>query len=118
MRSHRTIALTLAALLVAFAGGSDRTGVGPAEREPGEGGGRYPSDWFYTQRAFPGGSIDPAAYDAALAKAGAQRETQARATRMFGVSTVPLVWTQAGPFNVGGHSRCALHPVALYHQRQ
>lgn len=102
MRSHRTAAVALIALLATLIGASDRPGMAPPEREPGDGGGRYPSEWFYTQRAFPGGTIDPAAYDAALAEAGAQRETQARATRMFGVSAVPLVWSQAGPYNIGG----------------
>jgi len=59
--------------------------------------GPYPSDWFGMQRAFPAGSIDNAAYHAALEQARVER-----AARAFGTQDAGAVWQQVGPFNIGG----------------
>jgi hypothetical protein len=57
-------------------------------------GGHYPSDWFFAQRAFPGGTIDQ---DAFLAAVGQARSARARLATSGGPS-----WQAAGPYNIGG----------------
>ena len=81
--------------LVAFAGAlitsladAPRPTGGPREAE------HYPSDWVYAQRAYPGGTVDQAAFLAAVARARADRE---RLSASGG-----LVWQPAGPYNIGG----------------
>ena len=60
-------------------------GTAPADAGPGA----RPSDWFWRQRAFPHGAIDPAGYRLALAEGAASREDLllrrlAGGTRVFG----------------------------------
>ena len=57
--------------------------------------GRYPSDWFGLQRAFPNATIDQEAWQEAVAWARVERAA------LPGAEAGP-VWTEAGPFNVGG----------------
>jgi photosystem II stability/assembly factor-like uncharacterized protein len=53
-----------------------------------------PSDWFFRQRAFPQGFIDPA-----LRKAS---QEQARGLQRTGALRHSAAWTQKGPSNIGG----------------
>ena len=65
--------------------------------------GGYPSDWFWAQRAFPGGSIPQERYEQALQQARMQRALLLeRAGPGLGIEGATLTWTQAGPFNIGG----------------
>ena len=59
---------------------------------------REPSDWFGAQRAFPGTTVNQAAYQAALAWARVERS----AALFRAQSATPMVWQQAGPLNIGG----------------
>src|SRR5689334_13811836 len=52
----------------------------------------YPSDWFFTQRAFPSGTIDQDKYLAAVERASFDRNR-------LGTNTLGLVWQAAGPYN-------------------
>lgn len=63
-----------------------------AERGP------YPSDWFGLQRAFPDQTIPQGAIRVAAAQAMTDRAAAALGTSGPGQP----VWTQAGPFNIGG----------------
>jgi photosystem II stability/assembly factor-like uncharacterized protein len=54
----------------------------------------YPSDWFFAQRAYPGGAIDQDAFLAAV--------TRAKADRARLPASGSLVWQPAGPYNIGG----------------
>ncbi|MEK7329725.1 MAG: FlgD immunoglobulin-like domain containing protein [Candidatus Eisenbacteria bacterium] len=91
-RPVRSLLLALIAGAGALLAGAPH---GPrAAREPGEAG-SYPSDWFFTQRAFPGGTIDQDAYLAAVDHAAQDRAR-------LGTSSLGLVWQAAGPFNIGG----------------
>jgi photosystem II stability/assembly factor-like uncharacterized protein len=65
-----------------------------ADAEPGP----YPSDWFGMQRAFPLERIPQEAFRRAAAQALAERTAAALSTSGI---TQP-VWTQAGPYNIGG----------------
>ena len=56
-----------------------------------------PSDWWEMQRAFPGPSVDQAAFVAAREQAQFDRARAALTTSAEGPT-----WTQAGPYNVGG----------------
>jgi photosystem II stability/assembly factor-like uncharacterized protein len=67
----------------------------PPRLAPPEGAGPYPSDWFGAQRAFPGDVVDQEAYLRALEQTRVERA--ALPSTMSGP-----VWTEAGPFNVGG----------------
>lgn len=53
-----------------------------------------PGDWFYRQRAYPQGFIDPALRKLSIEQA---RELQATAAREGGAN-----WVQRGPSNIGG----------------
>ena len=57
-----------------------------------------PNDWFGAQRAFPGTTIDQGAYQAALSWARIERSAAA----LHAESATPMVWQEAGPFNIGG----------------
>jgi len=57
-----------------------------------------PNDWFGAQRAFPGATIDQEAYQAALSWARVERTAAA----LHAESATPIVWQEAGPFNIGG----------------
>ena len=65
-----------------------------ADERPGP----YPSDWFGLQRAFPYEQIPQEAIRAAAAQALAERAAAALSTS----GIAQPVWTQAGPFNIGG----------------
>jgi len=69
-------------------------GGSPREEEKGE---RRPSEWWENQRAFPGASVDQAAFAAAREHAQFDR---ARAT--LATSAEELTWIQLGPYNIGG----------------
>jgi photosystem II stability/assembly factor-like uncharacterized protein len=66
--------------------------------EPAEEAGPYPSDWFGAQRAFPGATVNQDAYLAALEWARVERAVAQLSTE----SATPMVWAEAGPFNIGG----------------
>jgi photosystem II stability/assembly factor-like uncharacterized protein len=59
--------------------------------------GPFPSDWFGMQRAYPYAAIPQERWLEAVEQARADREIARLST-----SAAPLVWTQAGPYNVGG----------------
>ena len=105
MRLRHLFALAAPALALAFLADLPRdpdacvrhsgpSRVEPAE-EPQESRG-IESDWFWSQRAFPSGQIDHEAFQQAVEQARVDR-----AAVMLGTSA-GLVWTQAGPYNVGG----------------
>jgi photosystem II stability/assembly factor-like uncharacterized protein len=56
---------------------------------------QYPSDWFFAQRAFPSGTIDQAAFLAAV-------DRVARDRGRLTTSSSSFVWQPAGPYNIGG----------------
>jgi photosystem II stability/assembly factor-like uncharacterized protein len=56
-----------------------------------------PSDWWFAQRAFPGGRLDPQAFTAAFEQARFERARPARLG-----SAAALTWSPAGPYNIGG----------------
>ena len=64
-----------------------------SEQEKGE----IPCDWFFTQRAYPSGKIDHAAYFQAVSEALSAREAK-RAEK----NTSWGSWVFAGPENIGG----------------
>jgi len=72
-----------------------------------------PTDWFWRQRAFPHGDIDPAAQRLAIAQA---RELHAlaeeRRRRGDKSALLSTVWQQRGPTNIGGRvTDLAIHPT-------
>lgn len=72
-----------------------------------------PSDWFWMQRAFPHGAIDPAGYRLALAEADAKRVDSVR-RRLAGErdDRRDAVWQQRGPSNIGARvTDLAVHPA-------
>jgi photosystem II stability/assembly factor-like uncharacterized protein len=72
-----------------------------------------PSDWFWNQRAFPHGDIDPAGYRLALSQAEAKSK-EADQLRLSGQKNALLTadWQQAGPDNIGGRvTDLAVHPT-------
>jgi photosystem II stability/assembly factor-like uncharacterized protein len=96
MRPSRALPLALLVALACLAADSaTRARLAPAERDAHEA--EDPGDWFFAQRAFPGATVNQAAFDAARGQALADRARQALST-----SATPLVWTQAGPYNIGG----------------
>ena len=98
MRASRLLLALLALLglaVLAASPGLWRRPAGPASRE--EEPGKKPSDWWEVQRAFPRGSVDQAAFVRAREQAVFDRARAALRTSADGP-----VWTQAGPFNVGG----------------
>ncbi len=97
MRPRRLLfALTALLCLLVSPGRESRR---PGKEVEGAGGGRErPSDWWEWQRAFPGTSVNQAAFAAALEQARFDRAT-ARLTTS-GVSD--LAWTPLGPYNIGG----------------
>ena len=81
-----------------------------AETEKPEG---KPSDWFWNQRAYPHGAIDPASYRLALSQAEAKHEESVQ-RRLSGEKNALLTadWQQAGPTNIGGRvTDLAVHPT-------
>ncbi len=92
-RSHRLRYFALAAAVI---GGALISGLPHAPRpmRPSDEGKHYPSDWFFAQRAFPGGTIDQDAFLAAVGQAKADR---ARLSTSSGPT-----WQPAGPYNIGG----------------
>src|SRR2546425_2621806 len=72
------------------------------DREGDRGPGTYPADWFYAQRAFPGGEIPHGKFLAALAQAQAERASRPRSGEARALASSALAWTQAGPYNIGG----------------
>ncbi len=72
---------------------SPRPGGTPEAAE--DGGEHYPSDWFFAQRAFPGGTIDQDAFLAAVDRVAQDRGR-------LSTSVAGLVWQPAGPYNIGG----------------
>lgn len=73
-------------------------GVHPRRPAADERPGPYPTDWFGAQRAFPQGRIPQEAFRQAAAQVMVERRAQALSTS----GIVQPVWTQAGPFNIGG----------------
>src|SRR5262245_61770202 len=59
--------------------------------------GPYPSDWFGAQRAFPGNRIPQEKFQAALEQADFDRALEAAKP-----TSAALVWSNQGPFNIGG----------------
>ncbi|HYM82367.1 MAG TPA: FlgD immunoglobulin-like domain containing protein [Candidatus Limnocylindria bacterium] len=92
--------LIVSGLLIGLAA-HDRMERGIAKSRLGEPG-PYPSDWFGMQRAFPGTSIDQAKYRAAVEQARVERADLEAASRTGASGSSSMVWTQVGPFNVGG----------------
>ena len=93
--------LVVPAALLCLAVGADRHGPRPGpgmessrEEEAGE---RRPSEWWENQRAFPGASVNQAAFAAAREQAQFDRARAALTTSAEG-----LPWTQLGPYNIGG----------------
>jgi photosystem II stability/assembly factor-like uncharacterized protein len=90
-------ALAVVAVDRPFLGGAIN---GPAREHKARGereAGPYPSDWFGMQRAFPFATIPQKKLAIAL------EETRlARVERSLSAAAIPLTWTQAGPFNIGG----------------
>jgi len=100
MRPGRTLLVAAVLLgLAALAGPPRLPNPDGREREREREGerGERPSDWWEYQRAFPGTSVDQAAYAAAREQAVSDRVRASLRTSADG-----LTWTQAGPFNVGG----------------
>lgn len=90
-RTSRLTALAISAaagVLLAWSPHAPRRAESPEEAE------RYPSEWFYLQRAFPSGTIDHAAFLAAVDRAAAARN---RLTTSSGPT-----WMKAGPDTIGG----------------
>jgi photosystem II stability/assembly factor-like uncharacterized protein len=83
----------LAALLLGIGAGAPRPS--PELETDAE---RQPNDWFGAQRAFPAGAIDQEAYQAAASWARVERSAAA----LRAESATPMVWQEAGPFNIGG----------------
>jgi photosystem II stability/assembly factor-like uncharacterized protein len=95
------VALAGSALIVAVVMfGAPLRGLVTSARQPSADAapGPYPSDWFGLQRAFPYEQIPQDAFRAAVAQAQAERAAAALATSG---GALP-VWTQAGPYNIGG----------------
>jgi photosystem II stability/assembly factor-like uncharacterized protein len=99
MRLGRLLVIPAALLCLAVL--ADRPGPrpgpgagSPREAEKGE---RRPSEWWENQRAFPGSSVNQAAFAAAREQAQFDRARTAFATSAEG-----LTWTQLGPYNIGG----------------
>jgi photosystem II stability/assembly factor-like uncharacterized protein len=67
------------------------------ESAPEDKGGRRPGEWWENQRAFPGTSVNQAAFSAAREQAQFDRARAALTTSAEG-----LIWTQLGPYNIGG----------------
>jgi photosystem II stability/assembly factor-like uncharacterized protein len=64
-----------------------------------------PSDWFYRQRAYPQDAINLTAYHTAY--------NQAQILRAGYQPTDEVVWSQAGPSNIGGRvTAIGVHPSA------
>ncbi len=97
---RRSIVLLFAlALTTLFALSILRTDGDKPAREPNQ----RPNDWFWTQRAWPAGDIEPAALDRALSQA---RTLDAEGSRLRSS------WTQAGPSNIGARvTDLAVHPT-------
>ncbi|MCX6641328.1 MAG: T9SS type A sorting domain-containing protein [bacterium] len=75
------------------------------EEEEGKGKNNAPSDWFYRQRAYPQQEINMAAYHAAY--------SQAQELRSAYSQTDEVVWSEAGPSNIGGRvTAIGVHPSA------
>ncbi len=72
----------------------------PSLRRPSEdeAAGLFPTDWFGAQRAWPYDHIPQESFRQAARQAMVERTAQALSTS----GTVQPVWTQAGPFNIGG----------------
>jgi hypothetical protein len=68
------------------------------ESKEKKGGGPYPSDWFGLQRAFPHSTIPQGKFQAAFEQAQMERLASGLSTS----GAASLLWTQAGPFNIGG----------------
>jgi len=69
----------------------------PTAGRPERDGGPEPSDWFGMQRAFPFATIPQGKLEAAL------DETRlARVEQGLAIESIPLTWTPAGPYNIGG----------------
>ncbi len=99
VRPGRLLVVSVTLLGLAIAAGLHvlRPGAGarpPGEEEQGE---RRPGDWWENQRAFPGASVNQAAFAAAREQAQFDRARAALATSAEG-----LAWTQLGPYNIGG----------------
>jgi photosystem II stability/assembly factor-like uncharacterized protein len=86
----RSTPVVLTAFLLAFLFTADVH----LDRIGGNAGMQAPSDWFYHQRAYPQGFIDPALRKVSL--------EQARALRVASPAERSAVWTQKGPSNIGG----------------
>ena len=98
MRLGRLLVIPTTLLCLAVV--ADRHGPRPGPgREPAhdEEGGQRPSEWWENQRAFPGASVDQAAFAAAREQAVFDRARAALTTSADG-----LTWTQVGPYNIGG----------------
>jgi photosystem II stability/assembly factor-like uncharacterized protein len=99
MRSSARLVLLPWFALLALAVWSSGPGDPPTTPEgESQEGGRYPSDWFGLQRAFPGSVIPQEKFEAAVQQAGFDR-----VSAESGFSTASsLDWVQAGPYNIGG----------------
>jgi len=91
---RRSWVLVAVAGVAAIAGWTWR-GRGGDDAEPG----KFPSDWFGNQRAYPTGSIPHDKVVAAVQQVQLERAL-ARAEPRLAAGT--LVWEDAGPYNIGG----------------
>jgi photosystem II stability/assembly factor-like uncharacterized protein len=98
MRLGRLLIIPAALLCLAVLADRHTPRPGPGvESSREEEGGRRPSEWWENQRAFPGTSVNQAAFAAAREQAQFDRARAALTTSAEG-----LTWTQLGPYNIGG----------------
>ena len=98
MRPARLLVIPAALLCLAVVADRHSPRPGPERESASEDeGGRRPSEWWENQRAFPGTSVDQAAFAAAREQAVFDRARAALTTSASGPA-----WTQLGPYNIGG----------------
>jgi FlgD Ig-like domain len=96
VRASLTLRILVGAVLILAAAGLSLIEPAPPFRAPRKEA-EPPSDWFGIQRAFPGTTINQQAYEQALSWARVERSA-------LKTSATGPVWTQAGPFDVGGRA--------------
>ena len=107
-----TASLLLLAGAFLYTTGRTTATVGTADREH-EDAESKPTEWFWRQRAFPHGAIDPAGYRLAL-KEASLKHADAVLQRLGGRQSPLLdaVWQQRGPSNIGGRvTDLEVHPT-------
>jgi photosystem II stability/assembly factor-like uncharacterized protein len=98
MRLGRLLVIPATLLCLAVVADRYAPRPGPGRESAAEDkGGRRPSEWWENQRAFPGASVNQAAFAVAREQAQFDRARAALTTSADG-----LTWTQLGPYNIGG----------------